>query len=38
VWYAEFPEQRDGNRSPCPDRPGLGLELSPEALRKYAVD
>jgi L-alanine-DL-glutamate epimerase-like enolase superfamily enzyme len=37
VWYTEFPEPRDGYWSPYPDRPGLGLELSPEAIRKYAV-
>ena len=37
VWYTEFPEPRDGQWSPYPDRPGLGLELSPEAVRKYAV-
>lgn len=37
VWYTEFPEPRDGYWSPYPDRPGLGLELSPEAVRKYAV-
>jgi len=38
LWYTEFPEQRDGYWSPYPDRPGLGLELSPDAIRKYAVD
>lgn len=37
LWYTEFPEPRDGYWSPYPDRPGLGLELSPEAVRKYAV-
>lgn len=37
VWYTEFPEQRDGQWSPFPDRPGLGLELSPDAVRQYAV-
>lgn len=37
LWYTEFPEPRDGYWSPYPDRPGLGLELSPEAIRKYAV-
>jgi L-alanine-DL-glutamate epimerase-like enolase superfamily enzyme len=37
VWYTEFPEPKDGQWSPYPDRPGLGLELSPEAVRKYAV-
>jgi D-galactarolactone cycloisomerase len=38
LWYTEFPEQRDGYWSPYPDRPGLGLELSPDAVRKYSVD
>jgi L-alanine-DL-glutamate epimerase-like enolase superfamily enzyme len=37
VWYTEFPEPQDGYWSPYPDRPGLGLELSPDAVRKYAV-
>jgi L-alanine-DL-glutamate epimerase-like enolase superfamily enzyme len=37
VWYTEFPEPRDGMWSPYPDRPGLGLELNPEAVSKYAV-
>jgi len=37
VWYTEFPEPRDGYWSPYPDRPGLGLELSPTAISKYAV-
>jgi L-alanine-DL-glutamate epimerase-like enolase superfamily enzyme len=37
LWYTEFPEPRDGYWSPYPDRPGLGLELSPDAVRKYAV-
>jgi L-alanine-DL-glutamate epimerase-like enolase superfamily enzyme len=37
VWYTEFPEPRDGMWSPYPDRPGLGLELSPDAVRRFAV-
>jgi L-alanine-DL-glutamate epimerase-like enolase superfamily enzyme len=37
VWYTEFPEPKNGQWSPYPDRPGLGLELSPEAMKKYAV-
>ncbi|MCC6179679.1 MAG: mandelate racemase/muconate lactonizing enzyme family protein [Chloroflexi bacterium] len=37
VWYTEFPEQKDGMWSPYPDRPGLGLELNPDAVRKYGV-
>ena len=36
LWYTEFPEQKDGWWSPYPDRPGLGLELDPTAVRKYA--
>ena len=31
VWYTEFPDQKDGMWAPYPDRPGLGLELDPEA-------
>src|SRR5262249_34331083 len=38
IWYTEIPEQRDGMWSPFPDRPGLGLELDPHAIAKYAVD
>ena len=37
VWYTEFPEPKDGMWSPYPDRPGLGLELDPHAVEKYAV-
>ena len=37
VWYTEFPEPRAGQWSPYSDRPGLGLELNPEAVQKYAV-
>jgi L-alanine-DL-glutamate epimerase-like enolase superfamily enzyme len=37
MWYTEFPEQRDGYWSPYPDRPGLGLELSPEAVRNIQL-
>jgi D-arabinonate dehydratase len=37
LWYTEFPEPKDGYWSPYPDRPGLGLELDPEAIRKYGV-
>ncbi|MBV9328823.1 MAG: mandelate racemase/muconate lactonizing enzyme family protein [Chloroflexi bacterium] len=38
VWYTDFPEPVDGYWSPYADRPGLGLELSPEAVRRYSVD
>ena len=37
VWYAEFPEPRNGMWSPYPDRPGLGLELDPYAVEKWSV-
>ena len=37
VWYTDLPEQRDGMLSPFPDRPGLGLELDPSAIEKWAV-
>jgi D-galactarolactone cycloisomerase len=37
IWYTEFPEPKNGMWSPYPDRPGLGLELSPDAVKKYAV-
>ena len=37
VWYTEFPDQKDGMWSPYPDRPGLGLELDPDAVARYSV-
>ena len=37
VWYTEFPQQVNGMWSPFPDRPGLGLELDPYAVEKWAV-
>ena len=37
IWYTDFPQQRDGMWSPFPDRPGLGLELEPYAVEKWAV-
>ena len=37
VWYTEVPQQKDGMLSPFPDRPGLGLELEPHAVEKWAV-
>lgn len=33
--YTEFPEPVDGMWSPYPDKPGLGLELNPDAVKKY---
>jgi L-alanine-DL-glutamate epimerase-like enolase superfamily enzyme len=35
--YVELPQQKDGMLSPFPDRPGLGLELDPYAVEKWAV-
>ena len=37
VWYTEFPDQKDGMWAPYPDRPGLGLELDPEAVARCSV-
>ena len=33
--YTEFPEPVDGMWSPYPDKPGLGLELNPDVVKKY---
>ncbi len=35
--YTEFPEPVDGMWSPYPDKPGLGLELDPDIVKKYSV-
>ncbi|MCH8311333.1 MAG: mandelate racemase/muconate lactonizing enzyme family protein, partial [Chloroflexi bacterium] len=37
IWYKEFPQQQNGMWSPFRDRPGLGLELNPEAVVRYSV-
>ena len=37
VWYTEFPDQKDGMWAPYPDRPGLGLELDPDAVERCSV-
>jgi len=37
LFYTEFPEPKDGLWSPYADRPGLGLELDPHAVERYAV-
>ncbi len=37
IWYTDFPKQQGGTWSPYPDRPGLGLELDPYAVEKWAV-
>jgi D-arabinonate dehydratase len=36
-WYTDIPRHKDGMLSPFPDRPGLGLELDPYAVEKWAV-
>ncbi len=38
VWYTEFPEPVNGMWSPYSDRPGLGLELDPAAVKKFKVN
>ena len=37
IWYTEFPQQKDGMWSPFYDKPGLGLELAPEAVERWQV-
>lgn len=37
AFFTDFPEPKDGMWAPYPDRPGLGVELNPETVRKYAV-
>jgi len=36
-FYTDFPEPENGMWSPYPDRPGLGLELNTEVVKKYKV-
>ena len=36
-WFIDLPKQQNGLWSPSPDRPGLGLELNPDAVARYAV-
>ncbi len=36
-WYQDVPELKEGMWSPFPDRPGLGLELDPYAVERWAV-
>ena len=36
-FYTEIPEPKDGKLSPFPDKPGLGLELNPDVIKKYKV-
>ena len=37
IVYKEWSEPKDGVWSPDPNKPGLGLELDPEAVEKYAA-
>jgi D-arabinonate dehydratase/D-galactarolactone cycloisomerase len=37
LFFTEFPQPKDGLWAPYPDRPGLGVELDPKAVEKYAV-
>ena len=37
IWYTELPEPNGGMWSPFPDKPGLGLELDPYAVARWAV-
>jgi L-alanine-DL-glutamate epimerase-like enolase superfamily enzyme len=37
LWYADFPQPKDGMWSPYPDKPGLGLELNPKTVEQYRV-
>jgi L-alanine-DL-glutamate epimerase-like enolase superfamily enzyme len=38
VWYTEFPEPVNGMWSPDPNKPGLGLELDPDAVRRFRAE
>lgn len=37
IFLTDIPQPRDGTWAPFPDRPGLGVELNPHAVEKYAV-
>ncbi len=37
LWYADVPRPVNGMWAPFKDRPGLGVELSPEALETYSI-
>ena len=37
IVYKEWSEPKDGVWSPDPNKPGLGLELDPEAVEKYTA-
>jgi L-alanine-DL-glutamate epimerase-like enolase superfamily enzyme len=36
-FYTDVPKPKDGMWSPYPDKPGLGLELNPDVIKKYRV-
>ena len=38
VWWTEVPPYEGGTWRPFDDRPGLGLEISPDALKHNVVD
>jgi len=37
LWYTEIPKPVNGLWAPFEGRPGLGVELSPEALETYLI-
>jgi len=37
IWCSEVPQLSEGMWSPYPDKPGLGLQLDPSAVKKYSV-
>lgn len=37
TFLTDIPQPKDGTWAPFPDRPGLGVELNPRAVEKYAV-
>jgi L-rhamnonate dehydratase len=37
AFFVDFPQPKDGFWSPYPDRPGLGVELNPDTVKKYSV-
>ncbi|MGH2461524.1 MAG: mandelate racemase/muconate lactonizing enzyme family protein [Chloroflexota bacterium] len=37
AFFTEVPQPKDGRWAPFPDRPGLGIELNPDTVKKYAI-
>jgi len=37
VWCPEIPQPKGGMWSPYPDKPGLGFQLDPHAVKKYSI-